>query len=44
MTDHIGAIYAKNDAKLSWLIRPCVVYDKNQKAEWHDWLYRCGLH
>ena len=29
MTDHIGAIYAKNETKLSWSIRLGVICDEN---------------
>ena len=43
LTDCAGAIYAEKDSKLLWLIRPGVVCDENQIAQWHDLSYRCDL-
>ena len=42
--DRIGAIYAENETELSWPIRPDAVYEENQMGQWHDWLYKSGLH
>ena len=30
VTDHTSEVYAKNKTKLSWPIRPSIVYDENQ--------------
>ena len=43
-TNCICAVYNENDIELSWLIRPSIVCDINQTRQWHNWLYRCGLH
>ena len=29
MTDHVGAVYVKNNTEMSWLIESSVDYDKN---------------
>ena len=44
MISLIGAVYAENNTKLSWLIRLSVDYDENQIGKLRDWSYRCGLH
>ena len=44
MIDHTGAIYAKNNTKLSWPIRSGANCDENQIRQLHDQSYRCGLH
>lgn len=31
MTNQTSVVYAKNEIKLSWLIRSSAVYDKNQQ-------------
>ena len=33
MIDHIGAIYTKNETKLSWLIGPDAVCYENQSGQ-----------
>lgn len=43
VSNHIGAVYDKNEIELSWPIGPGDVCDKNQIGQWYDWLYRCGL-
>ena len=42
MTDHIGAIYSKNNNKLLWLIELGVNYDENKIWKLRDWSYRCS--
>lgn len=44
VTDHIGVVYAENETELSWPIGPDAVCEENQIGQWHNWLYRYGLH
>ena len=34
--DYTGAVYTKNNTKLSWSIRSGVICDKNQIGQLHD--------
>ena len=43
MTDRAGVVYVKNKTKLSWLIKPSVVYDESQIGQRHDQSYRYNL-
>ena len=36
MIDHIDAIYAENDTKLSWSIRSVTDYNENKIWQLHD--------
>lgn len=42
--DRLYKYGAKNETKLSLMIRSSVVCDKNQTGQQRDWSYRCGLH
>ena len=42
--DCIGAIYAKNETKLSWSIKSSAIYGENLIGQWCDRLYSSGLH
>ena len=44
MTNQIGLVYIEAKIELSGPIESSVVFYKNQKREWHDQLYRCGVH
>ena len=43
MTNRIGAIYIKNETKLSGPIKLGTIYDENQTRQRHDQSYRCDL-
>ena len=36
VTDRTRVVYAENETKLLWLIKPGVDYDENQIGQWHD--------
>ena len=37
-------VFVENKLELSWLIKPTIVYDKNQIGQWCDWSLRCDLY
>ena len=43
MTNRIGAIYIKNETKLSGPIKLGTIYDENQTRQRNDRSYNCGL-
>ena len=43
VTNHVDAIYAKNDIKVSWLIKSGADCNENQIRQLHDLSYRHGL-
>ena len=39
VANRTSEIYIKNETKLSWLIRLCMIYDEGQIGQCHDWSY-----
>ena len=43
VNDHTSAIYVENESELSRPIWDGAIYDVEQKGQWRDRSYRCGL-
>ena len=44
MIDNRGVVYAKNETKLLWPIKPGMVYEKNKTRQQHNRSYKWSLH